>query len=131
MNTWSAAALYKAAGTWGAYPGESLDNVQSGAAAVCATTAEGHHCQLAAVSLACNGMKVAVASAFGLLGLGIGIVRNSLMFDNPLKTVVRTPFIDVANHIGATKPNTRKLFAAERFVAEGGLSNFFSLMLAG
>jgi hypothetical protein len=76
-------------------------------------------------------MKVAVASAFGLLGLGIGIVRNSLMFDNPLKTVVRTPFIDVANHIGATKPNTRKLFAAERFVAEGGLSNFFSLMLAG
>ncbi len=50
MNTWSAAALYKAAGTWGAYPGESLDNVQSGTAAVCATTAEGHHCQLAAAS---------------------------------------------------------------------------------
>jgi hypothetical protein len=34
VNTWSAAALYKAAGTWGAYPGESLDNVQSGTAAV-------------------------------------------------------------------------------------------------
>ena len=36
---------------------------------------------------------------------GIGIVRNYMMFDHPLKSVVTSPFLSVA-HIGTTPPPT-------------------------
>ncbi len=52
VNVWAAAAFLIPEATWGAHPGHTEDNIQS----------------------------------------GIGIVRNSLMFDRPQKTVVRGSF---------------------------------------
>lgn len=52
VNIWAAAAFLIPEATWGAHPGHTEDNIQS----------------------------------------GIGVVRNSLMFDRPQKTVVRGSF---------------------------------------
>jgi aldehyde dehydrogenase (NAD(P)+) len=52
VNIWSAAAFLIPEATWGAYPGHTEDDIQS----------------------------------------GIGVVRNSLMFDRPQKTVARGSF---------------------------------------
>jgi hypothetical protein len=41
---------------------------------------------------------------------GIGIVRNYMMFDHPLKSVVTSPFLSVA-HIGTAPPPTMQTAA--------------------